>query len=759
MANRIYTKLQDIRKRVFQRFSLALLYSLLLITLTGGILIWFVNFENSNFIQNQQDLATASVKGTEHNLSQLISLRRQEVIALVQQEPQLLLDLVKSPTEKDQLDKLKTLVKNRLPEYFTFQLTDSSGIPLLPQRQIKIGTKCKKGLHYFANFPEKFSKTIILHGSGPEDFHFDIMVDIEPSKHSPIFFVSFNIKDIIELLTNSEIPGQSLLVVKKNDPSKIEMSADGVYRSNLHSKFLSANALNNILYQKPVKGTGWSIQALANEQLIRAYRDKLILGSSFLFFILTIICISYLWRLWIEENSRIIAESKLRKMNEELEEKVKIRTRALAVNENNLQETFMSAPYGMFVVDDRGVIELINKRAAEIFSYGENELLNRSMNILLPEKMHRLHDAKRAEFFKDRQSRQMGKGRHLTAVRKNGKEIPVEIGLSPLEHSGGKKTIVSISDISDLVIAQQKLKEEHERAIVTLNSIADGVITTDIDGEINSINPVAERLCGWQEADAVGRHISQVFMLANEKTGKKVNDPVLECLNKKAIVEPEKDVILINRLGLEIPIEDSAAPILDEQGLAIGAVVVFHDVSQTRARTHEIEYQANHDSLTGLLNRREFDRRVAQAINKTISSTRENCLLFMDLDRFKQVNDSAGHAAGDELLIQLTHLLSGKLRRRDTFARLGGDEFAIILEHCNIDLGLKIADKLRKTVADFRLTWEGNTYDIGVSIGVVPFTSHLKSADDLLKQADAACYQAKESGRNRVQLYEQNISR
>ena len=338
--------------------------------------------------------------------------------------------------------------------------------------------------------------------------------------------------------------------------------------------------------------------------------------------------------------------------------------------------------------------------------------------------------------------------------KKNGKEFAVEVGLSQLDHSDGRKVIASISDVSELVIAQQKLKEEHERAIVTLNSIGDGVITTDIDGEINSINPVAERLSGWNAEDATGRHISQVFMVVNEKTGKKVEDPVIQCLKKKEIVELGSETVLIHRHGMEIPIEDSAAPIKNADGLVVGAVLVFHDVSQSRAHANEIEYQANHDALTGLLNRREFDRRLQQSVVKAREGDCENILLFMDLDRFKIVNDSAGHAAGDELLKQLTKLMSGKLRQRDTFARLGGDEFAVLLEFCSKDIGLKVANKLRSAIEDFRFFWKGRVFNIGVSIGLVPFSSSTETADNLLSEADAACYTAKEGGRNRVQVYD-----
>ena len=645
-------------------------------------------------------------------------------------------------------------MENRLPGNFSYLITDFTGDPILEQKVLKLGPQCRAALQYFSHSPEDFSRTVVLHGHNLEDSHYDVMVSAGKSQNSPIFFVSFKVNTLLELLKNAQIPGQSLLVVNNSEAGKIELSAQGVFQSAWHGKLLNDKSFAAVLYKEVVPGTGWSILAMPDSDLFSTYRNKLLLSTAGAFLFLLTIVIIFLWRLWIEENFRLIAENNLKRSNEELEQKVFQRTRALKKSEQDLLDTFMSAPYGMLVIDEQGIIELINKRATDIFGYDEKELLNMPMNILLPENIRQLHDKHRAEYKKDSKTRFMGKGRHLKGRKKNGREFPVEIGLSPIGHSDGIKVIVSISDISELVMAEQKLMEEHERAIVTLNSIGDGVITTDIDGEINSINPVAERLSGWQEKDAIGRHISQVFMAVNEKTGQKVNDPVIECLDKKAIVGLDKDTVLIHRQGMVIPIEDSAAPILSDDGLVIGAVLVFHDVSQSRAHANEVEFQASHDALTGLMNRREFDKRLEQSVIKARETGNEYCVLFMDLDRFKRVNDSAGHAAGDELLRQITTLMGSKLRQRDAFARLGGDEFAVILEHCSKDLGLKVADKLRSSVVDYRLFWKDNIFNIGVSIGVVPFSSDIESADELLGKADAACYAAKKSGRNRVQLYD-----
>jgi len=733
--------------------------SFFLLLIVAIALGWFVHFESASYQRTQLDLAKATVKGIVNNISQYVEQRRQVVHTIVSEQRSLLLEIADFPVDKDNLALLSESVKSHLPDNFTYLLSDSDGLPLLEEKVIKLGTECKDGLIFFSQSPGKLEETVVMHGLSPEDYHFDVMANIDTSPNSPIFFVSFRALPLLNLLRNSQIPGQSLLVVNNATPERIEMSAKGVFQSALFGNSLNDNYLAKTLYRETVPGTGWSILALPNTDLISEYKNKLMLRSAYAFVLLVSVLFIFLWRLWVEESSRLLAEEGLKRSNNELELKVEQRTLALEKSEQNLLNTFMSAPYGMMVINEDGLIELINKSASGIFGYVDDELLNQGMDILLPENVRGAHVKHRESFNDNPQNRLMGTGRHLLGRRKNGTEFAVEVGLSSLDHSDGHKIIASISDVSELVIAEQKLMEEHERAMVTLNSIGDGVITTDIDGEINSINPVAERLSGWTEEDAIGRHISQVFMVVNEKTGEKVEDPVIQCLCNKEIVELGNDTVLVHRHGLEIPIEDSAAPIKNADGLVVGAVLVFHDVSQSRAHANEIEHQANHDALTGLLNRREFDRRLQKSVVKARDSNAENILLFMDLDRFKIVNDSAGHAAGDELLKQLTKLMSGQLRQRDTFARLGGDEFAVLLEFCSKDIGLKVANKLRSSVQDFRFFWKGQVFNVGISIGLVEFSNSAETADNLLSEADAACYTAKEGGRNRVQVYDSAAAR
>jgi diguanylate cyclase (GGDEF)-like protein/PAS domain S-box-containing protein len=297
------------------------------------------------------------------------------------------------------------------------------------------------------------------------------------------------------------------------------------------------------------------------------------------------------------------------------------------------------------------------------------------------------------------------------------------------------------------------LFEQKERAEVTLHSIGDAVITTDNQGRIDYLNPIAEQLTGWSTEEARGRSLPEVFVIMNEHTRLRALDPVSRCLREGQIVALANHTVLINRQGREIAIEDSAAPIRQHDGSIIGVVMVFHDVSQSRAMAEQLTWQATHDTLTGLINRREFEKRLAQALAEAKTDGREHVLLYLDLDQFKIVNDTCGHVAGDELLKQLALLLQSKLREGDVLARLGGDELGVLLSYCPAEQAGRVAENLRQTVKDFRFNWEGKSFDIGVSIGMVVIDAECFSVGELLSAADMACYAAKDGGRNRIHVY------
>ena len=311
----------------------------------------------------------------------------------------------------------------------------------------------------------------------------------------------------------------------------------------------------------------------------------------------------------------------------------------------------------------------------------------------------------------------------------------------------------SVSDINDRKLAEAQLFSEKERAQVTLESIGDAVITTDVHGLIDYVNPVAETLSGWRSAEARGLPLQVVCRMLDETTGKTQMNPVETVLREGASIKVTSNVLLLRRDGTEIAINETAAPIRDRSGAIAGVVLVLHDVRREREYATQLSYQASHDALTGLINRREFEHRLGLALASARELGRHHAVMYLDLDQFKLVNDTCGHAAGDELMRQVSMLLQQRLREGDTLARLGGDEFGVLLENCPAEHAVRIADELRQTVSDFHFIWHTRTFTIGVSIGLVNIADHAMTLADVLSAGDAACYMAKEKGRNRVQVY------
>ncbi|MFT3905547.1 MAG: EAL domain-containing protein [Steroidobacteraceae bacterium] len=312
----------------------------------------------------------------------------------------------------------------------------------------------------------------------------------------------------------------------------------------------------------------------------------------------------------------------------------------------------------------------------------------------------------------------------------------------------------TVADITERKRAEQAVFAEKERLQVTLQSIGDAVITTDGTGCIDYMNPVAEQLSGWSVEEVRGRAITQVLRLLDEGTRSELENPLLRCLRDGQVVNFTEQSVLVNRGGEEIAIQDSAAPIRDRAGQIVGAVVVFRDVTKERRLKRALSYQASHDALTGLINRREFDARLQTAVVGTRDSDQVHALLYVDLDQFKLVNDTCGHSAGDRLLRDVTGLLQTHVRASDTIARLGGDEFGVLVPDCSMDQAARIADNIRAAIRDYRFIWNDIATNIGASIGVVEINRDTENVAAVMSAADIACYAAKEAGRNRVHLYD-----
>ncbi|UCC13931.1 MAG: PAS domain S-box protein [Gammaproteobacteria bacterium] len=313
----------------------------------------------------------------------------------------------------------------------------------------------------------------------------------------------------------------------------------------------------------------------------------------------------------------------------------------------------------------------------------------------------------------------------------------------------------TLSDITERKRSELAIHEAKERAEVTLKSIADGVITTDADGRVDYLNPVAEQLTGWTMDEASGRPVVEIIQIMDENSGEAMEDPVTVCLREGCVTELGQHTILVDRDGAQIAIQDSAAPIRDHHGRVMGSVMVFHDVNKERSLRRQLAYQASHDPLTGLINRREFETQLEGALEASRRDANlTHVLLYLDLDQFKIVNDTCGHSAGDQLLQQLTSLITRRVRVGDVICRLGGDEFGVLLSECGLERAVEVADDLRQAIREYRFFWQDAAFDIGVSIGVVSVDEDSESVAALLSAADVACYAAKDQGRNRLHIYQ-----
>ncbi|MEG4068286.1 EAL domain-containing protein [Microcoleus sp. Pol11C2] len=331
--------------------------------------------------------------------------------------------------------------------------------------------------------------------------------------------------------------------------------------------------------------------------------------------------------------------------------------------------------------------------------------------------------------------------------------VETHLTIRRLQQRLQKQNLRLLIEIEERQRLEESLFAEKELAQVTLQSIGDAVITTDAQGRVKYFNPIAERLTGWKTQEVQGVPFSTVFLIVDQVTREPVENPINKALLEQRIVTLANNTILIADDGTEYPIADSAAPIRDRQGQIIGAVIVFHDVTESRYLTHKLSWEASHDALTGLINRRRFEQQLVEAIASVKDSNEQHALCYLDLDQFKVVNDTVGHIAGDELLRQITALIQQGVRAHDMLARLGGDEFGILLTQCSLSQATQIAENLKDLVHQFRFIWNGKTFIIGVSIGVVAIDKSSQDLRELLGAADAACYAAKARGRNCVHIY------
>ena len=313
----------------------------------------------------------------------------------------------------------------------------------------------------------------------------------------------------------------------------------------------------------------------------------------------------------------------------------------------------------------------------------------------------------------------------------------------------------SQTDITARKSLETELFQEKEFAQTTIHSIGDAVITTDQQGLIKDFNPVAERLTGWSASEAKQQPIAEICRIIDEGD-KPLQNPALLAIANGQTRSLNSQPTLVSKTGEKFAVINSAAPIRSAEGDIIGSVLILHDMTEERRRAKQITWQANHDPLTHLLNRTKFIQSVEEAIADAREHKSQHVLCYMDLDHFKTVNDTCGHAAGDQLLKQVADRWRSHIRASDKLARLGGDEFGMLLYDCDLDRAIEITNSFCTSIQSFRFLYADKIFHISVSIGAVPISGNSLTTEEVLKIADSTCYSAKNKGRNRVQVYYPN---
>ena len=413
---------------------------------------------------------------------------------------------------------------------------------------------------------------------------------------------------------------------------------------------------------------------------------------------------------------------------------------------------------GLFLLDPNGIVLTWNLGAERINGYTSDDILGRSVDLLLPVAERPVEPGSLPLALAANLGRYSAQG---WSVRMDGSRFWSLLSISPIYTEGALHGFAVLTrDLTErherseaLSRSEIALQKERDRLQVTLDAIGDGVISTDTEGRVLFLNAVASTLTGWSLEEARGLPVRQVFHLIPENGGTGELNLADACLATRTPYPLRDGGRLLSRSGEQYVIQDSAAPILGRNGELTGAVLVFQNVTAVRQVQTELRHQTLHDALTGLPNRQLLENKLADAIEDAEVRGTEHVLCFLDLDRFKIINDTAGHSVGDMFLRAVTETIRRGVRENDLLARLGGDEFAILLLDCHLEEASPILTRIAESVAAIRFQWEGHLYQTTVSIGVAGITHRSGSSSHVMKQADVACYSAKRAGRNRVMLY------
>ena len=417
--------------------------------------------------------------------------------------------------------------------------------------------------------------------------------------------------------------------------------------------------------------------------------------------------------------------------------------------ENRLDSILETASIGLLCIDEEDTILKLNTPAALMLSLHEQDSLGTPLSLIFEQaEIIKLHHI-------------------INTCDEENQEFPHEI---KFEHPDGSLKFIRVSvftedsvqgytinlilqDVTESAVAENKLEREKQRNRITLKLLKDGVITTDNNCNIETMNPVAEGLTGWPSYEAKGNHLDNVFKLIDATTRERKTNLGRNCLESGKPIETNTNLVLLDRFNNEHPIELSLAPSSSLNIESGGLVLIFKDASETKRLTQEITHQASHDALTGLLNRQEFEYRLEKAIASAATHDVQHVLCYLDLNQFKIINAQAGHTAGDIILKQAAEQMKRHMRSIDVFARLGGDEFSLLLVNTTVEHARVIAQELIDTIRSSTFKWRDQHFEIGLSIGLISIDKDSQDPAQMLTRAELACFTAKDHGRNKMHIY------
>jgi diguanylate cyclase (GGDEF)-like protein/PAS domain S-box-containing protein len=336
----------------------------------------------------------------------------------------------------------------------------------------------------------------------------------------------------------------------------------------------------------------------------------------------------------------------------------------------------------------------------------------------------------------------------------HGEVTRVELSSTVIDGTGETALLLTALEMLPEAVTASALPAARPRAVATLDAMGESVITVDAEGRIDYLNTAAETLLNQRLEHVVGKSFPDVASLVDETDRHSLGDPVRMALTAGGRVTMGRRAVLVPANGaVERSVELSVTPLKSEGREMLGLVLVLHDTSELRGLARQMTYQASHDALTGLVNRREFERRLQEAMDSAQTGDAAHALCYLDLDRFKVVNDTCGHTAGDNMLREVASIIKEAVRDSDTVGRIGGDEFALLLVGCPLEKARQIADDVVTSVAGFRFVWKDKIFNIGVSIGLVEIGRGVGAIEDLMSSADSACYVAKKQGGVHVHVY------